>query len=134
MQAVRNVITAICGVVLATPLGFAYADSGALQTSQQIATVAVALEAQIASLQNNSTVACAALFTKPQVHLGEPVVLAWGSVGAMAPGDDSSKSMWSQNGSNVVSLSMAGTWTYSFTFYAKNGGTATCTAQIVAVK
>jgi hypothetical protein len=129
----KTIVFGLSILIFATP-ALALAQNIPLgQTIQQLTAVAAALEAQEAAASGQQQVACAALFSAPSVQLNRHVVLAWGSVGAMSPGDDPSKSMWTQNGSSILSFTQSGTWTYSFTFYAKSGATATCTAKIVVL-
>jgi hypothetical protein len=100
-------------------------------TPAQLLTRVAALQAQEAQAQaGTSTVSCASLFSAPKVAVGQTVYVAWGSMGALAPGASSTQSMWPQAGASTLSFQKAGTWTYNFTFYGVQGGTATCTASI----
>lgn len=97
----------------------------------QLLTTVASLEAQEASIQNNESLACAALFASPTVKVGQPVALAWGSVGAVLSAS-SSQPTWTPEGATYLTLAQPGTWTYSFTFYGQNGKTVLCTANITA--
>ena len=97
---------------------------------RQLSVVAASLEAEEAA-QSGQSITCAALVSKPVVKINESLFLAWGSVGAMNPGDDPSRSMWTPNGVSLLSIEQPGTWTYTFIFYAKSGATATCSTKIV---
>jgi hypothetical protein len=92
--------------------------------------VAAALEAQVASLSHGQALACAALPSKADVAAGEPLALAWGSVGAMDPSEAPERSLWPQNGASELTIGQPGTWTYYFTFYAESGASTTCEAVI----
>jgi hypothetical protein len=131
----KRAITTIFGFfLLATPM-LALADTLApAQTLVQYTTVLANLEAQQVAVTTGQSIACAVVFSKSSVQVNQLVALGWGSVGAMNPGDNPSISMWSQNGGAMLSFTQAGTWTYSFMFYAKSGATTTCTAKIVVLQ
>ena len=81
--------------------------------------------------QAGSTFACALAISKKSVAIDEPFVLAWSSIGAMNPGDDpTNNAMWTHNDAEFIALPSAGSWTYNFVFYAKNGATTRCQASI----
>ena len=97
---------------------------------RQLSVVVASLEAEEAAL-GGQPIVCAALVSKPVVKINEPFFLAWGSVGAMNPGDDLTRSMWAQNDSQLISVDQPGTWKYSFKFYARSGETAKCSVSVV---
>jgi len=132
---IKRVTAAALGFLLLAAPALALADglSSTQIQIQQLTAVAAALEAQEAALGGQSIV-CAALMSKASVRVGEQVALGWGSVGAMVPSDDPSRPMWTQNGASTLSFTQPGTWNYSFTFYAKSGATATCSANIVVTE
>lgn len=99
-------------------------------TAQQLMTRVAALQALVAAASSSSPVSCAALFSAPQVKVGDTVIVAWGSVGALPPGSNPNVSMWPQEGASTLSFTKAGYWKYSFTFYAANNATTTCTATV----
>lgn len=101
------------------------------QTPLQLLTTVAAIEAQEAAIQNNESLACAALFGASSAQVGQPVALAWGSFGAVSNAS-SSQPTYTPEGATYVTLGKAGTWTYSFTFYGQSGAAVTCTAKIVA--
>jgi hypothetical protein len=119
--------------IFATAPAFALADAFTLAQVQieHLTAIAAALEAQEAALASGQSIACAALTSAPSVRVGDTVALAWGSVGAMNPADDTSKPMWTQNGVTVLSFDKPGTVIYSFTFYSASGATANCSAKVV---
>jgi len=126
----RKVLTSAIGLILFIP-AFALADTTLQAQVLQLTIVLASLEAQIVGLQNNQSLACAALPSKPSVAIGEAFSLAWGSVGAVDSGASSTRAMWTKNGGAQVSLDKPGTWTYHFAFYDTNGASTTCTAKIV---
>lgn len=132
----RAVVSVLASVLLAVPA--AAVAQTAIPTGQstvQLLTTAAALEAQIVAAETGQSLACAALFSAGSVKTGQPVALAWGSVGALNPATSSStRSMWTQDGGNFVTIQTPGTWTYSFTFYDGNGNSQTCDANIVVTK
>jgi hypothetical protein len=129
----KKIAAALMAVTLFAPM-FSFADTMVpiQPTVSQLLTRVAALNAQI-SAQAGAPLACAALFSAPQVAIGQTVVLAWGSVGALAPGSDPNQSMWPQDGASVESFDKIGTWTYSFTFYGQSGNTIKCTASVRVV-
>lgn len=129
--AALTIISSIMGLLVPV---FSFADTFVpfQPTASQLLTRVAALDAQVAA-QAGTPLACAALFNAPQVSIGQTAVLAWGSVGALAPGSVPTQSMWPQNGASIELFDKVGTWTFHFTFYGKSGGTVTCTASIRVV-
>lgn len=124
------------GILLATTPALALADSltsREMQVQQLIAVVAT-LEAQISALTTGRSLACAVFTSKASVEVGEKFVVAWGSVGAMNPGDDPARTMWPASGAATILLSQAGTFEYSFTFYARGGASETCSTKLLATR
>jgi hypothetical protein len=129
---VRGIAIFVASLFLGMVPAVALAETSASNQLQiqHLATIVAALEAQEAAL-SGGPIACAAITSKTSVHVGEQFVLAWGSVGALNPGDDPSKPMWTPNGASTIALEQLGTWTYYFTFYGANGASTTCTAIVV---
>ncbi len=127
----RKFITLLIALGFLTP-AFASADISApfQPTPTQLLTRIAALDAQIAAASSTNPVSCAAVFSAPQVTVGNTVLLAWGSVGSLPQGSIPGVSMWPQAGASTLSFKQAGNWTYSFTFYGANNATATCTASV----
>lgn len=111
---------------------FALADaaSDAQVQIQHIAVAAAALEAQILSIQTGQPLACAVFVSKSLVKVGEPLVLAWGAVGAVDKSNDPTSGELAPNGVTPVALEKAGTWKYTFTFSSASGATTSCAATI----
>jgi hypothetical protein len=122
------------GILLLTSPALALADSAIPigPTPLQLLTRVAALEAEEASIQSGQALACAALFSAPTVEVGQQVILAWGSVGAMAQTKDT-ENMWPLDGASTLSFADAGARTYPFTFYGA-GGTVTCNATITVTQ
>lgn len=127
----RKIIAICVALGFITP-AFALADTLApfQPTPAQLLTRVATLEAMEAAASSTAPVSCAALFAEPSVNIGDTVLLAWGSIGALPAGSDPAVSMWPQEGASTLSFTQAGTWTYSFTFYGTNNATATCTASV----
>lgn len=127
----RKALSVVVGAFLLLP-AFAVADSAIPlePTIAQLATRAAALEAQEASLQSGQPLACAMLFSTSSVSVGQEVILAWGSVGAVEQTKDT-ENMRATNGAATLTFSKPATWTYVFTFYNESGGSVTCNANIV---
>ena len=129
----NKIIASGLALLFAVAPALAFADTPSTQQLQlQSLLISVAnLEAQLSAAQSGQPIACALLTSKTAVQVGEPFTLAWGSIGAENPGDDPSRSVFEPNSSEVVSLSEIGTFKYSFTFYAANGATATCSTTVI---
>jgi hypothetical protein len=102
------------------------------QTPVQLLTTVAAIQAQEVSASSVQPLACAALFSTSTAEVGQQVVLAWGSVGAVLQTKDT-ENMWPLNGGSLMSFATTGTWSYPFTFYSANGGSTTCTAKITVL-
>jgi len=111
--------------------GFALADSAipVEPTPLQLATRVATVEAQVAAMQGGQSLACAMLFSTSSVPVGQEVILAWGSVGAVEQTTDTLNTR-PTNGAVTLLFSQAGTWTYSFKFYDASSNSVTCKAQI----
>lgn len=120
-------------LAIAPSLSFADSAIPSGPTPAQLIARVAAIEALEAAADATTSVSCAALFSAPAVTVGQTVELGWGSVGAMAPGASSTQSMWPQNGASTLSFQKPGTWTYGFTFYGIQGGTANCAATIKVI-
>lgn len=129
----KKLFTLVFGLVfLASPM-LAFAQTW--QTVAQLTAITAALEAQQASVSSGQSLACAAVFSTSTVQVGQPVAIAWGSVGAIDPlASSSSIPMWSKNGSANLSFTQVGTWTYSFTFYSASNASTTCSAKVSVTK
>lgn len=128
----RTTIALLAAAALALSPTLALADPARVSPDiLHLTAIAAALEAQAASLASGQPLACAALPSKTSVAVGEPLALAWGSVGAVDPADDPSKSMWARNGVSELLIKQPGTWVYSFTFYSPSGATTTCGAKVI---
>jgi hypothetical protein len=123
------------GTLLLTAPVFALADSGIPigQTPLQIETTLAAVEAQVMAIQGNQSLLCVAMSSATSTKVGQQVLLAWGSVGAVAQTKDP-LNMWAMNGGTTLLFSAPGTWKYSFTFYDATGASTTCSVKITAVK
>ena len=120
-------------LLIGSTTGLSASSIPILQTPAQLLTTVAALEAQENSLQNNSPLACAALFGAPSVKVGQQVVLAWGSIGAIQQTKDTLNE-WPLDGASTLSFSTAGTFKYPFTFYSASGATTTCAAEITVTQ
>lgn len=132
----KKVIAACYGLLLLAVPALALADGAPFplhMSIKQLTTIVAALKAQEAAL-GGQPIACAVVSSKESVRVGEPFVLAWGSVGAMSPGDDPAISMFEPNGASTVAIQRPGKFMYSFTFYGRGGGTTTCAATILVTK
>lgn len=122
-------------IVLMFSFAPAFALAGSIvplgQTPLQALTTLAALQAQASSVSSQQALACAALSSEQRVKVGEPVILAWGSVGSSQADAPAGKATWTQNGAQEVSLGQTGTWTYYFTFYGPASASITCSVQIV---
>ena len=103
------------------------------QTPIQLMTTLAAVEAQEASVQNNDSLACVALFSQPTAKVGQQVILAWGSAGAV-PQTKDALNEWPLEGASLMSFSTSGTFTYPFKFYDGSGHVTTCSAKITVTK
>jgi hypothetical protein len=127
----KNIIAFLLLALFAAPVLVSADTLAPIQpTAAQLLTRVAALEAQEADLAATSSVACAATTSVATVPVGEPFILAWGSVGAMQSSGSSTQSMWTPAGAQSVTQQTPGNWVYSFTFYGSQGGSATCTATI----
>jgi hypothetical protein len=127
----KKLVSVSLGLFLVATPAFALADAFTpLQLQvQHLTAIAAALEAQAIALQSGRSLACAAVASKTTVQVHEQFALAWGSVGAEAPVPN--EAMWTQNGVQEISIDTPGTHTYSFTFFATNDATTSCTAKIL---
>ncbi len=116
-------------VFLALPAS-AFADSSVSSEIIHQTAISAAISAYEMAQTTGKQLACGTVLSKQQVQANEPFVLAWGSIGAMSPGEDPSISMWTQDDAIITFLALPGTWTYRFTFYAKDKSSVTCTAHI----
>jgi len=118
--------------VLMIAPAFALADTGipTAPTPLQLITRTAALEAQLASTQSGSALACAMLFSASSTPLGNDVILAWGSTGAVEQAFDT-KNMRDTAGAVTLLFDQPGTWTYTFTFYDAARAATTCSAKIL---
>jgi hypothetical protein len=114
---------------------FALADNGIPlgPTPAQMLTTVASIEAQEAAITNNESLACIALFSRSTVSVGQQVILAWGSTGAVEQTKDSLNE-WPLDGAFTMSFSQTGTLVYPFTFYDPEGNSVTCKASIVVTK
>jgi len=126
--------TFIFSILLFAP-AFALADSmiPVGPTPPQLLSRVATLEAQEASLQTGESIACAILFNVQSAKVGQQVVLAWGSVGAVDQTKDP-ENMRPTNGAVTLLFSNSGSWNYSFTFYDANGKSVACSAKILVTK
>lgn len=132
----KKILAGVVGASLWMPaFAFAQTANSSQMVINRLMTIAAAIEAQVASLESGQSLACAALFSKPLVHLHESVALGWGSVGAIDPqASSTSQPMWAPHGVSTLSFEKAGLWKYSFTFYGQNAASTTCDAKIRVVK
>ena len=123
-----SVLTSI--VFLITPaLALADAQSPFQPSAAQLLTRVAALEAQLASVQKNQPLACAMRFSTPTARIGQEVILAWGSRGAVEQNKDT-LNMRATNGAFTMLFSQPGVWRYSFIFYDSSGAAVPCDASI----
>jgi len=114
---------------------FALADTSIQigQTPLQILTTLATVEAQMMSIQNGQALSCVALSSATSTKVGQQVLLAWGSVGAVEQTKDP-LNMWPMSGGTTLLFSKPGTWKYSFTFYDATGTSTTCSVKITATE
>jgi hypothetical protein len=118
-------------LLLASPaLALAYNGIPVEPTVLQLLTRVAALDAQVAAMQTGKSLSCAMLFSTSSVPVGQGVVLAWGSVGAVEQTKDT-ENIRAASGASTFLFSEPGNWTYSFIFYAADGGSVACQAKIV---
>ena len=127
----KKVLAPFFGLLFLAAPALAFADdfTPLLLQVKQLTAILAGIKVQERVLAGE-TLACAVVTSTVSVRENEPFVLAWSSYGAMSPGDDETISMWAPNDASVVSIPKQGLWTYRLTFYAKNGATKTCSAQI----
>lgn len=121
----------IVAVLLPLPAMAEHTHSSIEEQVTQLLTTAANLQAQINAMQAQATLACAVFSSAKAVHVNQPFILAWGSVGAMSPGDDQTMSVYVPNGSQKVIMDRLGTWKYSFDFYDAAGHKTTCSTVIL---